>query len=346
VVTFLSLSELLDTEFPAPKWAIDRLIPEGLTVLAGKPKLGKSWLCLDVALAVASGGYSLGTFRADRGAVLYLALEDSSRRMRDRMVKLGARDLDAEAAASFFIETDWPQMTRGGLDQLVTWLNEFKDARLIVVDTFQKFRGPGGGGRDRYAEDYEAAGQLHQVAKDAGVAILAVHHLRKEGADDWLDTISGTSGITGAADTVAALFRDRGQADATLRLTGRDISEVELALGFNGHQWKDLGDPDLYRPTQERGEILKAIATLGGEAKVAEVADTVGKRSATVSKLLTGLHNEGKVRNTRYGYYALTTPVEVDEVVEVLTASTTSTTPPTSTTSTTSTKREKEEERQ
>src|SRR5215207_710344 len=226
----VSATELMAIEFPEPRWIVPGIVPEGTTILAGKPKMGKSWLALGTSVAVAAGGVALGTKRVERGAVLYLALEDNPRRLQSRLKKLlpgGAAPEGLELA------TEWPRLGDGGLDALEAWLNTHPDARLVVIDTLAKFR-TGQTGKSLYKEDYEAVEPLVELAAHHNVAILIVHHLRKLGADDPLDQVSGSMGLTGGADGALVLNRERGRADAYLYVTGRDIEEEkELALSWD-----------------------------------------------------------------------------------------------------------------
>src|SRR5918995_4663655 len=129
-------TELLAIEFPEPRWIVPGIIPEGTTILAGKPKMGKSWL-------------ALGTKRVERGAVLYLALEDNPRRLQSRLKKLLA---GGAAPEGLELATEWPRLGDGGLDALEAWLNTHPDARLVVIDTLAKFR-TGQTGKNLYKED-------------------------------------------------------------------------------------------------------------------------------------------------------------------------------------------------
>src|SRR5215212_8360654 len=202
----VSAKELMAIEFPLPRWIVPGIVPEGTTILAGKPKMGKSWLALGTSLAVAAGGIALGTKRVERGAVLYLALEDNPRRLQSRLKKLlpgGAAPEGLELA------TEWPRLGDGGLDALEAWLNTHPDARLVVIDTLAKIRA-GQSGKNLYKEDYEAVEPLVELAAHHNVAILIVHHLRKLGAEDPLDQVSGSMGLTGGADGALVLNRERG----------------------------------------------------------------------------------------------------------------------------------------
>ena len=195
-------------------------------------------------------------------------------------------------------------------------MSDHDDCRLIVVDTYGKLRGdlPG---KDRYQEEYRVLGALQTFATAHRAAVLLVHHLRKQAADDWLEQLSGTQAITGAADTLLGLFRERGVMDATLRLVSREIDEKDLALRFDGGRWESMGEAAAYRTTTERHAILQAIEALGGEAKVSDIAALVDKTTANTSKMIVGLETEDLVRKIRYGVYASTVEVvELDSLID------------------------------
>jgi len=187
---------------------------------------------------------------------------------------------------------------------------------VVFIDTWQRFRGNAGSGPDRYAEDYKIAGQIQQLALKHDIAIVMAHHTRKQAADDWIDTVSGTTGITGAADTIWGIFRKRGEADATFRITGRDVEETDFALKQDGQRWKSLGDAYLNRITEERRDVYELLVEVGQPLKTGEIAKTMGKSVANISKLLHGLAADQFVRSTAYGTWESISPVEVVEVVE------------------------------
>jgi hypothetical protein len=318
-----TLAELVKRDIEPIRFVIEGLVPEGLTLLAGKPKLGKSWLALMLSLCVCSGRDVLGHATMP-SEVAYIALEDGERRLQDRVHKLGGHKY-GEALRRFHYRTAWPVLSHGGLEQLEQWMIDHPDTRLIVIDTLGKIRGdlPG---RDMFSEEYKLYGRLQTFASNHRVALLLIHHLRKQGADDWLEQTSGSQAITAAADTILGLFRERGQMDATLRLASREVPERDIALRFDGGVWSSLGDAAKYRLTVERSQILEALTELGGEAKVAEIADHVGKEPANTSKLLGKLADVGAVHKVAWAVYALTPPVEVGAPVETQsTVSTTST---------------------
>jgi hypothetical protein len=333
-----TLADLMAKDLEPIRFVVDDLIPEGLILLAGKPKLGKSWLALGFSLAICAGEDTLG-HRTDPADVLYIALEDGERRLQDRVRILGGIHLHPDALNRFHYRTEWPGFDNGGFDQMETWMIDHPDTRLIVVDTYGKLRGPLPG-KDRYTEEYDLLGRLQTFATKHRVAVVLVHHLRKQAADDWLEQLSGTQAVTGAADTLLGLFRERGQMDATLRVVSREIDERDLALKFEEGRWSSMGDAFMYRVTTERSAVLEALEALGGEARVSDIAALADKTAANTSKLLTKLEVDQLVRRVRYGVYATVETVEVVEdtppstpgkVVEVVTSTSTTSTKSTDT---------------
>jgi RecA-family ATPase len=241
--------ELMAEELPEVKWVVPGILPEGVTLLAGKPKLGKSWLALGLAIAVATGGAALGNKQVEAGDVLYMALEDNRRRLRKRFGKL----LSGDGPHRLYIAIECPRMDKGGAKALEEWLEEHPDARLVVVDILKRVRPRAPASRSVYEADYEALEAMQRLAGEYGVSILVVHHLRKLDADDPLDEVSGSTGLSGGADGVLVLKRDRGRADAFLHVTGREIEEeAELALRWDSGlaSWTLMGDAEEYRVSQ------------------------------------------------------------------------------------------------
>jgi RecA-family ATPase len=207
--------ELQQQEFPQPKWAVPDLLPEGLTFLAGRPKIGKSWMALNVTLAVPCGGKALGKIEVVQGDALYLALEDTPRRMQGRILALLGSD---PFPHRLHLVHHAPKLSEGLEDAIGEWLRNHPEARLVIVDTLARIRKRKAKHTDSYAEDSEAAERLQKLATDYRICLLVVHHLRKAEAEDPLELVSGTFGLTGGADGVLVLKRGRGQADAILSM--------------------------------------------------------------------------------------------------------------------------------
>jgi hypothetical protein len=304
----ITAAELHMMPLPDPRWAIPGIVPDGLSLLAGKPKLGKSWLALNLALAVATGGTALGSVQVAHGDVLYLALEDTKRRLKSRIEKLLAWQALGEWPATLCIATHWPRQDKAGLYELIEWLEEHPGARLIIIDTWPRFRPFRARGRDNYEEDYQHASELKALADKYDVAVQALAHCRKLDAPDPLDEVSGTLGLTGAADGVAVLKRERGQHDATLFLTGRDIEEREIALRWDPvfALWSILGEADEYRLSKERQGIIELLKTAGEPLTPKRAADLLGKNTneGAVRKLLWTMAKAGQIEG-RSGKYAI-----------------------------------------
>ncbi len=300
-------AELLAEELPSVRWVVPGLLPEGVTLLAGKPKLGKSWLALGLAVAVASGGVALGTRSVERGDVLYLALEDNRRRLQKRLKKLL---VGGTAPDGLHIATEWPRMNEGGAKALDEWLEAFPEARLVVVDILKRVRPRISPNRNIYEADYEALEAMQGLAGENGVGILVVHHARKDGASDPVDEISGSTGLSGGADGILVLKRDRGRADAYLHVTGREIEEeAELALTWDSNlaSWTLAGDAEEYRLSAQRHAILEVLQNAGGEMSPKDIAEATDKTHGSVKVLLGEMVRAGQVSNPSHGKYALPT---------------------------------------
>lgn len=303
----ISADMLMGKQFPEPRWAVQDLFPEGLSIFAGPPKIGKSWLCLNVAVAVAAGGVAIGKIPVADGDVLYIALEDTERRLQERLVLT----LQGEAAPSrLHLATTWPTLADGAAAHLRQWLLEHRDARLVVVDTFQKLRGPVSANQNLYAGDYAAAGELKRVADDSGVALVVIHHTRKATADDPLDMVSGTAGLAGAADTTLVLRKEIGRSDANLYIRGRDVPEADHALTFGPEScsWCLLGDAAIYRRSQERQAIIALLADSPEPMRPKAIAEALGKKDGAVRFLLHKMTKDGEIDGLGGSYHLPLTP--------------------------------------
>jgi biotin operon repressor len=300
-------ARLMDTDFPTPKWAVPGILCEGLSLLAGPPKVGKSWLSLSLALACASGGNAFGKIPVRQGPVLYLALEDTPRRLKNR---LGMLLKDTPAPPGLDIAVDWPLMPAGGDQALARWLDHHRDARLIVIDVFAKVRGMVPQGMSAYDADYAAIGRIKRVADAYGVAVVLVHHVRKAGNEDFLQEVSGTNGIAGAADATLVLRRPRGQADGVLLVTGRDVEEAEYALTKDPDtsNWLMLDGPAGDHQLGETRAVLLRHVRANGPIGPKEIAETLGMNRETVKKTLQRMHADGQVSADAAGRYSAPDP--------------------------------------
>ena len=210
-------------KFATLSYLVPGLIPEGLCLLVSRPKLGKSWLALDLAIATAASQFVLGDLKPTSGDVLYLALEDGPRRLQRRMTKL-LPTFSGAWPINLIFATEWARSDHGGLTNIESWIKSAENPRLVIVDTLAQFRKMAIG-KSVYLEDYAAISELQKLASKYNITIIVVHHDRKSGADDVFDTVSGSLGLTGAADTIAIMKRDAG--GVTLYVRGRDVEEFE-----------------------------------------------------------------------------------------------------------------------
>jgi DNA-binding transcriptional regulator YhcF (GntR family) len=306
--SIFSLPDLLSWELPPVRWTIPEILPEGLTLLAGKPKLGKSWLALSVALSIAAGGVALGAQPVAKGDVLYLALEDNARRLQARARRLLASMTETPSNLEFAL--DWPRLGEGGKAYLEEYLKAHPDLRLVVIDTWARVAPPSGERRcSQYEGDYESLTPLKRLADTYHVSILAVHHLRKTGSSDVLDEIIGSTGVTGAVDGTMILKRDRGQTDATLFVTGRDVErEQQLALSFDATTalWTLVGNAEELCCTRARQEILDLLREQGPDGMSArEIAEALEKNYHTTRSLLRKMEDAGEIRRSDRQYLAV-----------------------------------------
>lgn len=247
---------LRKTVFPPVKWAVEGFLPSGCTILAGSPKVGKSILALHLAVGVAIGGIVLSKIQVEKGEVLYLALEDNLRRLQER---INGSDLidDNTELDNLTLVTQVPRQHEGGIDYLEWWIEEHPNARLIIIDTLQKFRKLLSGKGSMYAEDYECISQIKSIADKFDIPILIIHHLKKaKENDDWLNEFSGSQGIAGSADTLFALKRQRTDNHAVLHRTGRDVEEKDFSMRIDRFGWCLEGDAELFTMPEWKRQIL------------------------------------------------------------------------------------------
>ena len=233
---------------------VDGLLAPGLYILGGSPKVGKSWMALQLCLAVCGGTAFLG--RATRKSeVLYLALEDGPQRLHSRALRLA----DTAPEGLHLCHRAAP-IGRGLERQIEAQLAEYPHIRLVVLDTLQKVRCVGGSGMT-YGSDYEDAGILKALADRNGICLLVIHHLRKMTDEDPFNRLSGTNGLTGAADGTLILMRNkRRDGIATLYATGRDIEDVEEELEFADCRWSRAVPPEQLRLTLVVNALKKLLA--------------------------------------------------------------------------------------
>ena len=293
--------------FPPLNYLLPGLIPEGLCLLVSRPKLGKSWLVLDLAIATAEGRFVLGELKPASGEVLYLAMEDGKRRLQRRLDKL-LPTFSGKWPPGLTFATEWPRSGQG-ITEIENWIQEKigdrRHPRLVIVDTLAQFRKMATG-KDVYLEDYAAISGLQKLASKYNLTIIVVHHDRKSGADDVFDTVSGSLGLTGAADTIAILKRQAGT--VTFHIRGRDVDESEKAVEFNKAtcRWTILGEASVIRQSDERARVLSALQDAREPLSISEIislAHLVNRNAADA--LLFRMVKDGDIERIKRGRYCL-----------------------------------------
>ena len=274
--TIVTLSELMAMELPSPNWAIPGLLSEGLSILAGKPKLGKSWMAFNLAITIAAGGSALGMARVVPGDVLYLSLEDRLRRVQDRGRKL-LNGMNCSATNRLYISTEWPKQNQGGLDHIARWMRSVERPTMVIIDVWSKFRSVSSSRQYAYDQDFAIASEVKAVADDHHCNVLALHHTKKMAAEDAVDEVSGTLGFAGCADSILVLTRSRNETEGTLFMTSRDTEERKMAVEFDTETfvWKSLGDADERESVVTSKLIRKVLTNASGPLYAREVFDRI-----------------------------------------------------------------------
>ena len=299
-------------DFPPLRYHVPGLIPEGSTLLVGPPKIGKSWLVLAVGLAAAHGGSVFGHIHIGQRPVLYLALEDGDRRLQDRCRKLLE---GADIPEAFEYLTSIEPGTE--IATIEAWAARYpNDEPLVILDTLGKVMPPAKAGESPYQRDYRIGSALKRIADErAGMSITVNHHDRKAMSEDFVDSVSGTHGLAGAADTVVVLKRRRHEREALINVTGRDVAEGEYALHFNGSLWQLEGASleDAAAAAKHRretvglgdrsSEVVALIKDRPQGVSPKDVAESLGMDNQTAGTYLGRLARAGRVSKPKRGLY-------------------------------------------
>ncbi len=284
--------ELAAAEFPEPEGPIPGLIPNGLTILGGRPKRGKSWLMLQAGCSLAVGGKFLER-DLRLGKVLYYALEDRPKRLKDRTARLGIAGF-----ALIEYELSIQPLHLGGLAGIEQAVR-YGGYQMIVIDTIRRAL-PGKDFNKDGALFDDVLSKLQQMAQQNHLAIVAILHTRKTSAGfdpDPVDDVLGSTGLTASADCVLALYTEQGRKGATLKGRGRDLDDIDLALQFDPLTcaWQSLGETGQARSRETDDEIMAVLEEIG-KAPIGTIAKTLGKDFSNTRRSLIALWTKGKVK--------------------------------------------------
>jgi DNA-binding MarR family transcriptional regulator len=302
-----SAEELRVKDVPKTKWIIKDILPEGLASLAGRPKQGKSWLALNLAIAVAQGGKALQLYEVSSpGSVLFLALEDNEARIKGRMGLLMRQVIPWPERLHFAVFS--PRMGQGFIEALRAWLEAHPAPALVVVDMYTRIaaRRSAKSSQSDYDEIYEELAPLQALAYEFHLCIMLVMHLNKTSdVEDATARIMGSTAFAGATVTNLILRRLRNAeaADALLTPNGKDIHEEDdIALIFENGIWVSRGNADLYNQTQQRMEVLDFLYAREGKAPTPkEIAEALGKNGGAIRRLLQKIREDGLVSKDPVG---------------------------------------------
>jgi hypothetical protein len=266
----MTAADLLQKQFAPPQYVVEGVIPEGVTLLASPPKIGKTFLCLNIAVAVATAGKALGKADVQGGRVLYVDLDGSERGAQSRLKDM-LKEAEADAMedlSRFDYYSEFPRVDEeepaDALAYLRRYLGEFDDVELVIFDTLADVRPKTSGTRNMYEVDREALTPFRDLIHDHNTSAIFVHHTNKSNSGDHVRRVSGSSGLASAVDNIIIMSKERGQHDAELQITPREEEEVSLRLSFDPHvkTWRLEGPAEQFAKTKERQEVLDTLVAL------------------------------------------------------------------------------------
>ncbi len=317
-IKLITARELQQKELPPINWIVENLLPEGLAVLAGRPKVGKSWMALEMAISVAEGFKSMGLFNTKKHDVLYIPYEDNPRRLQGRINKIITSEIGEIAPINFHYPEDnfdFPKLNESGLDEIEKIIENNSNIKFIVIDTLGRgIADKGRKDRSMYNADYDISSRIQKLAISRNICILLIHHTRKEKAENVFDEISGTTGLTAGVDTMLVLKKEDNK--HILYVAGRDVQENEYHLEFdeNNCVWRAEDKISAVKMTVEREEIFELIKSYGRKMRTGEIAEALGKSKSNISKMLGKMVNGGTLKSVSFGVYDL--PEDLKDATE------------------------------
>lgn len=298
----ITSSALSTKEIIPIKLIVKGLLPEGLTILAAPPKMGKSFLALNLSIAVSSGKRFLEYYPTIKRKVLYLSLEDSEARLQDRINTITS-SLNIEPPEDLYIITESEKFNSNNLTRLEDYINDVK-AELVIIDTYAAGFSRRETSHNIYYVDDDSMRPIKKLAQKLKVSMIIIHHTNKEESGKGLAKVSGSYGMTGAADTVWVLTEDKRY--FKLEVQGKDIETRSLQLDFDKETfiWSDKGINPSFYMTPEQKQIYDLLKKENREMKASEIARAVNKKDSTVSELLKKM-NGIYIENTKYGVYRI-----------------------------------------
>jgi RecA-family ATPase len=326
-LSFVSADVVQEMEIPETPWIIKNFLTEGLCLLGGSPKVGKSWFALAIALAACLGESVLGFFdHSEKIGVLYIPYEDNFRRLKFRVNKLLKSSVYKIAPANLYYpqnengQVDFPAVNDGGLDVIKECIDAHPDIKIVVIDTLGRAKKQRGGrNTDAFLDDYEFSSRLQKLAMEKHLCILMVHHMRKAVSEDIFEKISGTTGLTAAPDVLLVLQsvkQSETRKEGKLHVRSRDFADNIYALYFDMAtcHWLIQGNADKVEESERGTEIISLYGNDHEKVlQLKDIAAGLNTSSPNASKIVSRLLNKGLLSQASRGKYKLVKPAGISE---------------------------------
>ena len=298
--------QLAVSDVPPPRWIIPTVLPEGLSMLVAKPKVGKTFLAQHLALALSTGGVALGAIPVTKGRVCFLALEGSVAGQKRRYEKML---MGKEAPSNLHLVQDFPPLDPDGIRRLYNFVSLYPDTCLVIIDTHERVRNRKKSTGVGYADDVHSFTSLANLCKKTNVSVLVIHHTNKRPDGDSVDLVSGTTGLTGAVDNILLMYTDpsHGQGYVRLHLTPREEEEAEYILRFDPDTWAWIlvGESEGSVRSEPRKRILDALKNADGPMIPKDIAQQTGASYESTRYLLGKMLGDAEVARPSRGKYTL-----------------------------------------
>ena len=315
----LDMPTLMKTELPPMKWAVAGILPEGFICLAGRPKAMKSWTALKLVYCV-QNGLNFLDHQTVQGDAIYFGLEDSKRRIKDRVAKMG---FDKLKQPQIVLGGDVPYLSFGYEECLENWIKSKENPRLVVIDTLARIKPRQSKSGTAYDQDNLLMNGIQKLAVQNNLTVLFITHLSKSSQEYSFDKIQGSVGVQGMTDAMWMLDRGDGvNSKASLKGRGRDILDFEYALNWDGVSMSYLyeGNLDIINQNENRREITKAMEDLTKEldqVRPSDVAKFYGvpsnsKDGRRMARTMQRMADQFELdRGLKYGTYKLPKKIEL-----------------------------------
>ncbi len=301
--------DMLKKVHPEPKWIVPGVLSAGLTILAGKPKVGKSVFALNILMAMAYGKEVFGKFKMKKGKCIYLALDEGDKALQDRvksMIKTSSEfKTDSPFIDNLLTTSEWIRMDEGGISLLEEQIKEY-EPNLIVIDVLEAFRpATTPKGKSQYQVDYNDMVKIKKLAHSYNVDILALHHLIKSKAEDTHDMIAGSTGLVGGADGQLVLY-EKSNKQIILDVRSKHFEAKRYVMERHNLKWKISGLERDVKSTTNKQAVYDVIVSAGGRPiTTKEIIDQTGLERDVINKLIYTMKKEGDIRSVGRGVFEL-----------------------------------------